>query len=159
MAADKVFTISQAIDKAMKYCSTAERCSFDVLRKLDDWGTFSIEEKDAVLFELITQNFVNEERYAKAFANDKLRFNYWGKQKIKTKLFEKRISKECIAIALNQIQDEEYFEICAQVIRKKLSSNLDLNNFTHRNKVMRFAQNKGFDYETINSVLKGINND
>ena len=77
----EVYTVSQAIEKAMKYCAYQERCQQEVRFKLQSFQLTEIQREE-VIFELIQQNFLNEERFSQAYARGKFRIKSWGKKKL-----------------------------------------------------------------------------
>lgn len=78
MTKQKVYTTSQALDRAKVYCSKAEHNQKEVSLKLREWG-LNLDEAESVLCELISQNYVNEERYAKLYCKSKFNQNQWGR--------------------------------------------------------------------------------
>jgi regulatory protein len=141
-----VYTVHQA--KAMKYCAYQERCQSEVYKKLRDWG-MSHNDSEEILAELISDNFINEERYTEAFIRGKMRSKGWGKLKISYKLKEKQISNYNIDHALKQIGQEEYLSILEREAKSKLKL---INSKPDREKkalLMRFLQSKGFENNLI----------
>lgn len=143
-----VYTVHQALTKAMKYCAYQERCQSEVYKKLRDWG-MSHNDSEEILAELISDNFINEERYTEAFIRGKMRSKGWGKLKISYKLKEKQISNYNIDHALKQIGQEEYLSILEREAKSKLKL---INSKPDREKkalLMRFLQSKGFENNLI----------
>ena len=140
------------LEKARKFCAYQERCIFDVKNKLISW---KIDE--AIIFEIIlqlkTEDFINEERYTLAFANGKLRNNRWGRNKISYALHQKQIPDLTIQIALNSIDKKEYINTLKTVLSPKIIN--DDNEFRHNNKLVKYAQQKGFQPELVWKVIKG----
>ena len=141
--------------RAGHYCAYQERTQQEVRDKLYNLGLYS-EEVEEVLTELIVENYVNEERYAKSFAGGKFRVKQWGKGKIKFELKKRKISSYCIDLALAEIADEEYEEAIKQLIQKKAAS-LVGDEFIIKNKTARYVIGKGYEPEivwsTINQML------
>ena len=96
-----------ALKYSMALCSSRECCRSDVAGKLRERD---LPEPDItkILATLEKDNFLNETRYAASFARDKLKFNKWGKMKIRYALSGKQIPEEIIVQALEEI-DEEYY--------------------------------------------------
>ena len=107
MTKQKVYTTSQALDRAKVYCSKAEHNQKEVLLKLREWG-LNLEEAESVLSELISQNYVNEERYAKLYSKSKFNQNQWGRVKIRHHLNQMGVSERNIQKGLEEISEEEY---------------------------------------------------
>jgi regulatory protein len=91
----KKLTPNQALIKAQMSCAYQERCQQEIRDKLYEWGLHS-NEVENIIADLISTNFLNEERFAKAFAGGKFRIKKWGKVKIKIELKKRKISDYCI---------------------------------------------------------------
>ncbi|WP_312340268.1 regulatory protein RecX [Sphingobacterium sp.] len=148
----KVFTQHQAQLKAESYCAYQERAQQEVRDKLYSWG-LNEEEVENVLANLISENFLNEERFAIAYCNGKLRMKGWGKIKIKQALKAKRVSDQLIKIAFKQIDLDEYDQILNHIIDKKLREITSKDRYTIKNKVYQFALSRGFESDLIFSIL------
>ena len=144
----------KAIQKSSNYCARAEKCTLEVEKKLHDWG-FPEDMIPSVIEYLHENNFINEQRYAIAFANDKFRFNKWGKNKIKAALNQKQISSEYISIAIEEIPEKEYQKIAIYVLKTKLSEIKQKENDAYKikAKLFNFGQSRGFEMEILNSFF------
>ncbi|MNV79435.1 recombination regulator RecX [compost metagenome] len=138
--------------KAESYCVYQERAQQEVRDKLYSWG-LNEEEVENVLANLISDNFLNEERFAIAYCNGKLRMKGWGKVKIKQALKAKRVSEQLIKIAFKQIDLDEYEQILNHIVDKKLREISGKNHYTVKNKVYQFALSRGFESDLIFSTL------
>lgn len=150
-------TPSQALLKAANYCAYQERCHNEVLEKLREWGICGYDAQE-LLLTLIEQNYVNEERFAIAYAGGKFRVKHWGKVKIKLELMQKQISEYCINKALNEISDEDYDKTLNQIIAKKWAETTDKNLLSKRAKVAKYAIGKGFEQHVIWDILRNKTN-
>ena len=103
---------------------------------------------------LIEENFLNEERFAKAFVTGKFRQNKWGKQKIKMQLKAKRVSSYCIRKGLEEIDEEDYINVLERLWNKKYLTLRDADEYVKKQKVIKFLLGKGYDYEDIKQVGK-----
>jgi len=148
----KVLTQHQAQLKAENYCAYQERAQQEVRDKLYSWG-LNEEEVENVLANLISENFLNEERFAIAYCNGKLRMKGWGKIKIKQALKTKRVSDQLIKIAFKQVDLDEYERILNHIIDKKLREITSKDRYTIKNKVYQFALSRGFESDLIFSIL------
>ncbi len=146
-------TPSQALLKAANYCAYQERCHKEVLDKLSEWGIWGIDAQE-ILLSLIEQNYLNEERFAIAFAGGKFRVKHWGKVKIKLELKQKDISEYCLNKALNEINDQDYLHTLNEQIDKKWSETTDKNVLSKRAKVARYIAGKGFEQDLIWNILR-----
>ena len=146
-------TPSQALLKAANYCAYQERCHNEVLEKLSEWGIWGFDAQE-ILLTLIEQNYLNEERFAIAFAGGKFRVKHWGKVKIKLELKQRDISEYCLNKALNEISDQDYLHTLNEQIDKKWAETKDKNLLSKRAKVARYVIGKGFEQDLIWNILR-----
>lgn len=149
----KKYTPHQAKLKAESYCAYQERAQQEVRDKLYEWGLFQ-EDVENIIATLIEDNFLNEERFAKAFARGKFRLKDWGKLKIVQHLKAKRISPPLIKIALQGIDYDEYLAKIDTLIEKRGVSNLKVLSYEDKAKIVRYLQSKGFESDLIFDRLK-----
>ena len=136
--------------KAAAYCSIAERCRQEVRDKLLAWDSDSADTYEEILQRLETEGFLNEGRYARAFANDKLRFQGWGRLKIRAALQAKHVSSAAIAEALAELDENTYRKkLCQLRERKERELRHEKDEFTKRQKISRFLLGRGFTMEEV----------
>ena len=140
----KELSPSEALNKAAAYCTLCERCVSEVRAKLTAWDVPS-GEQEKIIARLIEEKFIDEARYCRAFVNDKLRFNRWGRIKINAALRDKRLPKEYINEALESIDDEKYIEILKEIIAIKHRELKGKEDFATKQKLMRHAASRGFE--------------
>ena len=146
----------RALSRAMALCSRREYAISEINKKMDAWH---IEEEDAkeIISALKELDFLNEERFAAAFAKDKFRFSGWGGIKISYMLRAKNISKEAISKALLLIDDSELEEKLSYILESKYRSlKGDEPQNIKRAKCIKFAMGRGFDYNQIVPLLNKI---
>lgn len=149
----KQLTPGEALNKAAAYCTLCERCISEVTTKLTAWGVpFAGQQK--IITRLQEEKFIDEQRYCRAFVNDKLRFNHWGRKKIIYSLYEKRLPKEFINKAIEEIDEEQYIDILKEVIAIKSRELKGKDDYSTRQKLMRFAASRGFEADAIMRVIK-----
>src|ERR1700742_4248902 len=102
----KVYTAHEALVKAEAWCAYQERCQQEVRDKLYSWGLHNAEV-EPVIAELISKNFLNEERFAKAFAGGKFRIKKWGRVNIRLELKRRKLSEYCIKKGLAEIDEDD----------------------------------------------------
>ena len=138
------------------WCAYQERCQTDVREKLKNFqDKISFEEMNQIMSSLISDNYLNEERFANAYAGGKFRIKKWGKAKIRMMLRHKKISDFSINKAINAIDDSEYLNTLREILEKKLTElKSEKNKIKKHYKVLRFAQSKGFETDLILDVLK-----
>ena len=148
-------TTNEALTKAMKLCSTKEYAPFEIEQKLMDWGLL---EKAAagVIDTLIKEKFLDEFRMARYFANDKLKFNKWGKVKIKFMLQQKKVSREAISEALEQMDENSCQKILLEELTKKRKTIKDIDEYHVRAKLFQFASGRGFEGDMIYKLIDNI---
>ena len=144
----KILTPAGALEKAQSYCAYQERSHQEVRDKLYSYGLWKTDVEN-ILTELITSGFLNEERFAKAFAGGKFRMKQWGKNKIVNELNFRGISKRCVQIGLKEIDDSDYRKTLQQLIKKKSKTVTESNLFKKRDKVARYVIGKGFEPELV----------
>ena len=140
----KELSLGEALNKAAAYCTLCERCVSEVSAKLTAWDVPS-GEQEKIIARLIEEKFIDEARYCRAFVNDKLRFNRWGRIKINAALRNKRLPKEYINEALESIDDEKYIEILKEIIAIKHRELKGKEDFATKQKLMRHAASRGFE--------------
>jgi len=135
--------------KAAAYCSVAEHCRREVREKLFNWGATE-DQVGEVLEYLEKESFLDETRYANAFANDRMRFQGWGRQKIRAGLQQKGIDGNTADAAIAQLDAEEYTRQLHSLAEKKMRDlRTDGNPDIRRQKLFRFLASRGFTYEEI----------
>lgn len=103
----------------MRFCAYQERSHHEVRNKLFEYGLFA-SEVDELMTQLITQGFLNEERFAKAYAGGKFRMKKWGRVKIKHELKAQGLTKNCIQRGLDEIDPTDYRKTLQQLLKKSL---------------------------------------
>ncbi|MFN5182276.1 MAG: regulatory protein RecX [Bacteroidota bacterium] len=148
--------INLYLNQLKNWCAYQERCQHDVNEKLRDMKIkFTPDERDSIVAQLISENFINEERYALAFAGGKFRIKKWGKLKIKSMLKFKEISDYSINKALQSIDSDEYTLVINDLVeKKKRDLKTETNKIKRNYKVLKFVQSRGFETDLILEVLK-----
>ncbi|MEI6556196.1 MAG: regulatory protein RecX [Paludibacter sp.] len=151
----KEYTVDELLHKAASYCSISEHCIFDVEEKLTAWGVCDSEKKE-IIDRLISEDFINEKRFCTYFVKDKFRFNKWGKIKISYALKQKGLKDELINKALASIDDGEYEEMLASILKTKLKGLKYEFEYEKQGKLFNFAQSRGFESQVIYRIVKLI---
>ena len=149
----KIFTKNQAYLKARNFCAYQERCQQEIRDKLYYWGLHK-EDVEALIAELVSENFINEERYAKAFAGGKFRIKKWGKIKIEIELKKHNISEYCVRKGLEEVDDKEYLKFLKDIIGKKAKEYKAQNKFTKMKKIASYAISRGYESELVWDIIK-----
>ena len=154
----KEMSAEEARLKAEAYCSLSEHCKSEVLGKLQQWGA---PEKtwEAILNHLEKERYVDESRYATFFVRDKYRFNQWGRIKIAQALRMKHIPSACIDEAMDEIDEQEYLNILTSLLKKKVRSIKESNDYERNGKLVRFAAGHGYEIGDILLCMKRMGYD
>ena len=152
-----MITTLQAIEKIKRYCAYQERCQYETRCKLREWG-IEREKIEQIIAELISEGYINEERFARSFARGKFNIKSWGVQKIISELKRRNISESCINRAMEEIDNNLYFEKLNKLAFKWLDTHKLLAKEEQKQKIFRFLSSKGYEYEDIwnciNNILK-----
>lgn len=146
----------KAIQKIKHFCAYQERNHREVKEKLYSYGLYKPQVEELISL-LIEENFLNEERYAIAFAGGKFRMKGWGKNKIKYALRQQQVSDYCIRMGMNSINEEEYEKKLQQLFDQKLKTlKAEKNFFIKKRKLQDFLIQRGFETSLINKLLKDV---
>lgn len=149
----KILTPLQAKLKAESFCAYQERSQQEIRDKLYSWGLHEADVEN-VICELISDNFLSEERFAMAYASGKFKLKGWGKQKIKQGLKFKKVSPVLIKQALAAIEYDAYSEKLMEILTKKDSLLKEKDPYIRKNKLLQYALGKGYESAEILSLLK-----
>ncbi len=151
----KIYTYSQALQKAQKYCAYQERCQQEVRESL-----FGLNLDDDiienVIAELVSNNFLNEERFSCAFARGKFKNNQWGWIKIENELRQRKISSYCISKAKSEIDAGAYRQTIEKLANKKLRELKGESAYNQKGKVSRYLSGKGFEMDNVMPVVDDL---
>ncbi|MFM9944283.1 MAG: regulatory protein RecX [Bacteroidia bacterium] len=147
------FIQPEILAKAQHYCGYQERCHQEVKNKLYELGC-NTDTVNEVMVKLIETNFLNEERFAKAYAGGKFRVKKWGRLKIKRELAARKISDYCIKSAMKEIDEKDYWECLVQLIKKKLPAKADWKD---QQKIITWLMSRGFELDLIKEAISQNN--
>lgn len=153
----KIIDEKEALSKAERYCAYQERSQQEVRDKLYELGQYP-SAVESIISRLIESNFLNEERFAKAYAIGKFRQKGWGKIKIKQGLKFKRVSEPLIKKALASIDSDEYWQTLNKIIQKKEAHIKEKDPFKRRYKLHQYALSRGFENDLIQEALTELIN-
>ena len=148
-------TKEQALQKLKHYCAYQERCHSEVKDKLYQLGVWT-KDQDEIIAALIEENYLNEERFAIAFAGGKFRMKQWGRVKIKYELKQKQVSDYSIAKALKQIDEEEYVKVLTKLAKEKYVSLKSEQYLVRKKKIMDYLIGRGYETELITETIKPL---
>ena len=151
----KKLTPQQALKKITHYCAYQERSHKEVRNKLFTYGLWSDQVED-LLSQLIAEGYLNEERFAKAFAGGKFRIKKWGKVKIANELERHGLTATCIRLGLLEIPQDSYQQTLKALLLKKEREMADASPFQKRDKLARYALMKGYESTLVWSTISEI---
>jgi len=146
----------QALAKAESFCVYQERSQKEVRYKLVEWGMRG-DELEEILSELIVNNFLNEERFAKSYASGKFNIKKWGRIKIKQGLKLKGVPDRILQKALYSLDDDDYMQTLENLAIKKANNITESNPLKRKMKLMTYLQGRGFESDLILLALKASN--
>lgn len=149
--ANHEWSLDELKHKAEAYCATAEHCNAEIVTKLKQWGAQS-EQIEDILLHLATQRYIDEARYCHAFAHDKVRYQGWGRIKVRAALFAKHLPSSLINQAIADIDENEYFDVLKRVIDTKKRA-INSKDPMAREKLIRFCLQRGFTYDEISDLV------
>lgn len=146
---------TEALAKLQAYCAYQDRCHKEVRSKLLDLGIYG-DDLEEIIADLIEENFLNEERFARSFARGKFRIKQWGKIRIKRELKQRDISDYCIRKAMEEIEEEDYQKTLESILLKKNARLNAPNLYTRKAKLAKYAMSRGFEHNLIWEILNRI---
>ena len=157
MSLQKTYSFDEAQKVLENYCAYQERCHKDVTDKLRNMRMIP-EVIDTIVVHLIQNNYLNEERFAKAFARGKFRIKKWGKNKIVRELKYRQISDYAIKSALTEIDLDDYYKTLQELTEKRITQVKEKNIYKKKKKVADYLLYRGWEYnliyEKINELIK-----
>lgn len=152
MQVKKETTGQQAYLKLTALCARSEHCQQEMLEKMRQWGV-SQEEQAQVMARLVSERYVDDERYARAFVSDKIRYNKWGRRKVEQALWLKRIDKAIAAQVLDEVDDAEYVSVLRPLLKQKRRSTKAASEYELTMKLIKFALSRGFTMDIIKQCI------
>ncbi|WP_232834859.1 regulatory protein RecX [Pleomorphovibrio marinus] len=146
----------KAEEKIAAYCAYQERCKSEIKTKLEEYG-YPEEKVDLLLQRLALEGFLNENRFASAFVRGKFSIKKWGKVRIRQELKLREIPEIYIKSALNEINEEEYWETLIYLTERKWRLTKETNPLKKKAKVQRFLMFRGFEQDLIKEAMDQVN--
>ena len=144
---------SEMLSAMANYCSQAERCLFDVRKKIQA-EKIPVEEEKRILDKLLIEKFIDEKRFSHSFVHDKFKFNHWGRIKIRYELKERGIRSEDYEEAIEAIDEDEYSAVLTDLLKNKKRTVKGRSPQDIFQKLCRFASARGFEAALIIKILK-----
>ena len=150
----KPITEQEALQKLSALCARAEHSSGEMLEKMRRWQ-LPDDARERVLDRLIDEKFVDDERFARLFVREKIRFDRWGRRKIEQALYQKGVASDISRRVLNEVDDEAYVAELKKLIAAKRRSVQAESDYEMRAKLTKYALGRGFDYNVIRQCIDG----
>ena len=148
----KETTEQEAYLQLAALCAQAEHCQQEMRDKMKRWE-MAPEVQERVIARLIKERYIDDERYARAFVKDKIRYNKWGRRKVQQGLWMKHIDDDIQQRVLSEVDDTEYLAVLKPLLKQKAKSIKAENDYERTQKLVRFALGRGFTYDIIRQCL------
>ncbi|MFL5752111.1 MAG: regulatory protein RecX [Bacteroidia bacterium] len=149
----KITDPNLALEKMRNWCAYQERCQQEARNKLYEYGLWP-EAVESIISSLINENFLNEERFAKAYAGGKFRIKKWGRIKIKAALRQKKLTEYCINKGLKEIDERDYVKTLEKLLADRSKKVKEKNPIRRNYKLLQYAYGRGFEQDLVMEILK-----
>ena len=148
----KDMTEQEAYLQLAALCAQAEHCQQEMRDKMRRW---ELDEtvQNRIVTRLVKERYVDDERYARAFVKDKIRYNKWGRRKVQQALWLKHIDADIQQQVLDEIDEKEYLDILRPLLKQKRKSIKAESDYELNQKLIRFALGRGFGFDIIRQCL------
>lgn len=148
----KEISEQSALQRLAALCSRGEHSSGEMLEKMRRWG-LSEEAQARIMERLLRDRYVDDERFAHAFVNDKVKYNKWGRRKIEQALWQKGVDEEIRRRVLDEVEEEDFLTELRDLLKVKSRSITAKNDYERNMKLMRFALGRGYSYDQIRRCI------
>ena len=147
-----MMTYEVALQRLSALCASAEHCEYEMTEKMRKW---EVEESDCerIMEYLRKAKFVDDERYARAFVKDKIKYNKWGRRKVEQGLWAKHITEDIRQRVLDEVDDSQYKSVLTDLLKSKRRSIKAANDYEMNRKLIKFALSRGFDYAIVRQCI------
>ncbi len=154
----KVPTEQEALLRLSSLCSRSEHSTGEMRDKLLRWGVDQ-ETSDRIVARLVSERFVDDERFCRFFVRDKIRFDRWGRRKIEQALYAKGVDQDISAAVLDEVDDEEWTEALRPLLASKRRTVKGTTDYERNGKLIRFAMSRGYGMDIIRRCMDVSDND
>lgn len=144
--------MEKALDKMRRLCSRREYCVSDIRTKLMKELEGDAQKVETALNKLKEEKYVDDLRYATAYARDKAAISGWGATKIRYVLSAKGVSKEVISEALSEVDETKASSRLEKLLENKYKSLKEDPQW--KIKLLRFALGRGYSYDEVNDQIR-----
>ena len=149
----KTISEKEALLRLSALCAQGEHCQWEMLEKMRKWE-LDEEAQARIMERLLKDRYVDDERYARAFIMDKIRYNKWGRRKVEQALWMKHIDEDIRQRTLDEVDDEEYLSVLRPLLKEKRRTTKAGSNYELNQKLIRFALGRGFTYDIIEQCFR-----
>ena len=154
----KSYTFLEIKQKMVNYCVYQDRCHKEVEQKM--WDFLLIPEaKDEILLYLMKENYLNEERFTRSYIRGKFYMKSWGRNKIRNHLKFKGVPEKLINASFDEIEDDDYEKTLEKLYLDYSGKIKGLQDYQKKSKTIKYLLSKGFEYESITSLIKKLAQD
>lgn len=148
----KEMTEQEAYLQLAAICAQTEHCEQEMRDKMKRW---ELDEtvQNRIIDRLTKERYIDNERYARAFVKDKIRYNKWGRRKVQQALWMKRIDNDIQQRVLDEIDEKEYLDVLRPLLKQKRKSIKAESDYELNQKLVRFALSRGFTFDIIRQCL------
>ena len=133
-------------------CANAEHCQWEMREKMRRWE-LSEEAQTRILNRLVSERYIDDVRFARAFVKDKVKYNKWGRRKVEQALWQKHIDEDIRQQVLDEIADEDYVLVLRAMLQQKRKSIKANSDYELKGKLIRFAVSRGFTMDIIKQCI------
>jgi len=133
-------------------CANAEHCQWEMREKMRRWE-LSEEAQTRILNRLVSERYIDDVRFARAFVKDKVKYNKWGRRKVEQALWQKHIDEDIRQQVLDEIADEDYVLVLRPMLQQKRKSIKANSDYELKGKLIRFAVSRGFTMDIIKQCI------
>ena len=153
-----MMTYEMALQRLSALCASAEHCEYEMTEKMRKW---EVEESDCerIMEYLRKAKFVDDERYARAFVKDKIKYNKWGRRKVEQGLWAKHIAEDIRQRVLDEVDESQYKSVLTDLLKSKRRSIKAANDYEMNRKLIKFALSRGFDYSIVRHCIDCVDYD
>ena len=148
----KEMTEQEAYLRLTILCAQAEHCEQEMRDKMKHWKLDETTQ-DRIIARLIKERYIDEERYARAFVKDKIRYNKWGRRKVQQALWQKQIDNGIQQRVLDEIDEKDYLDVLRPLLLQKRKATKAGSDYELNQKLVRFALGRGFTFDIIRQCL------
>lgn len=148
----KEMTEQEAYLQLAALCAQAEHCQQEMRDKMRRWELDEMVQ-NRIIARLVKERYIDDERYARAFVKDKIRYNKWGRRKVQQALWQKHIDSDIQQRVLDEIDEKEYLDVLRPLLKQKRKSIKAASDYEQNQKLVRFALGRGFGFDIIRQCL------